>query len=217
MLQYQEVSKLLSKLPSGSMVIVEVITPAGQKVKFKSCFIGFMPDKFVLIQTPDLNKNRKLASVLLDSSKCTLRGLSEGQEGAVVAFNSVIKSSVRVPGPMMVLQIPETVAIQPLRKVNRIDTSIEVDIQIDKYHWQGTIDNISSHGCLLRFNKTQNIDIEQTNQVELTITDSQYNDVDDLNATICNIKNLKTSVSIGVEFCKQSKRSATRLLNQVLL
>ena len=198
------------------MVIVELMTPAGQKIKFKSCFVGFMPGKFVLIQAPDLNKNRKLANMLQDSVKCTLRGLSEGQEGAVVAFNSSIKSSIRVPGQMLVLQMPDTVVIQPLRKVNRIDTNIEVSIQIDKYLWQGSIENLSAHGCLLSFIKTQEINIEQNHQVELTITDSQYSDVEELSATICNIKNLQQTVSIGVEFCEQSKRSATSLLNQVL-
>ena len=216
MLEQADPNKQLSQLPPGSIVVVEVSTPAGQRTKFKSHFIGFYPKKFVLIQMPDLSKNRKLASFLHDKTKCTVRGLSEGQAGLVIAFNSVIKHTIKMPAPMLVMQLPAKVALQSLRKVSRIDTEISINIQIDKYYWQGQLLNLSALGCLISFTKTQEIDISDSKSVKITIADSNYHCEGEFIADICNVKTSQQTVELGVAFVEQSKKAATRLLNQVL-
>ena len=217
MVNLNDVTKQLSKLPPSSMVIVEIATPAGQKIKFRSVFIGFMPEKFVLIQMPDLNKHRKISQFLIDKAKCTVRGLSEGIEGAVIAFTSLLKSQLKLPAPMLVLQIPTKVELQSLRKVSRVETEIDVDIQIDKYLYNGNMLDISAFGCLISIIKSQDIQISQTNKINVNVTDSKYNGVDEIKGTICNVKHQAQTIELGVAFDQCSRSCATRLLNQVML
>ena len=217
MVNFDDVTRQLSKLPPSSMVIVEVSSPAGQKIKFRSVFIGFMADNFVLLQMPDLSKNRKLASLLTDKAKCTVRGLSEGIEGAVIAFNSVLKNILKIPAPMIVLQIPKKVELQSLRKVSRIETEIAVDIQLDKYLYSGTMLDLSAFGCLVSIMKTQEINIDQTNKINVIVTDSKYNGVEELKGTVCNIKQQSQTVELGIAFEDCARSCATRMLNQVML
>lgn len=217
MVNFDDVTRQLSKLPPSSMVIVEVSSPAGQKIKFRSVFIGFMPDNFVLLQMPDLNKNRKLASLLTDKAKCTVRGLSEGIEGAVIAFSSVFKNMLKSPAPMIALQIPKKVELQSLRKVSRIETEIAVDIQLDKYLYIGTMLDLSAFGCLISIPKTQEINIDQTNKVSVIVTDSKYNGVEELKGTVCNIKQQSQTAELGIAFEDCARSCATRMLNQVML
>lgn len=217
MVNLDDVTRQLSKLPPSSMVIVEVTTPAGQKVKFRSVFIGFLSNKYVLLQMPDLNKNRKLAIFLNSKTKCTVRGLSEGIEGAVIAFNSVIQSQLKTPSPMMVLQIPAKVELQSLRKVSRIETEIAVDLQLDKYLYSGTMLDLSAFGCLVSIIKSQDINVDQTNKVNLIVTDSKYNGVEEIKGTVCNVKQQAQTVELGIAFDDCARSCATRMLNQVML
>lgn len=46
----------LSLLHAGSTINIDIITPAGQRGKFRTTFIGYLPKKYVLIQFPDINK-----------------------------------------------------------------------------------------------------------------------------------------------------------------
>jgi hypothetical protein len=53
----------LSLLHAGSMVTIEIITPAGQRAKFRTTFIGYLPKKYVLIQFPDINNSVILLNI----------------------------------------------------------------------------------------------------------------------------------------------------------
>ena len=46
----------LGLLQSGSTITIDIATPAGQKAKFRSTFIGYLPKHYVLVQFPDANK-----------------------------------------------------------------------------------------------------------------------------------------------------------------
>ena len=71
----------LSLLHGGSMITLEIITPAGQRAKFRTTFIGYLPQKYILVQSPDLNKLGNFAKYLIQGMGVTVRGLIEGHEG----------------------------------------------------------------------------------------------------------------------------------------
>ncbi|MCI2282914.1 hypothetical protein L3081_05310 [Colwellia sp. MSW7] len=51
----------LALLHAGSLVTIDIATPRGQRGKFRTTFIGYLPKKYVLIQFPDSGKLGKFS------------------------------------------------------------------------------------------------------------------------------------------------------------
>ena len=217
MVDFSEATKLLRKLSVSSNVVVEVITPVGQKTKFKTVFVGFVPEKYVLLQMPDLSKAPKLAYYLSDKNKCTVRGVSEGIEGSVIGFHSKVNRCLKIPLPLLMIDMPMRVQQQSLRKVSRIDTKIQVDVLIDNNLWQGEIRDLSSQGCLVQIGKTESTNWLKDTTIRLLITDYQYKNRDEIFGYICNVKRQMQTVELGLAFAEESKTVIARLVNEVML
>ena len=112
----------LALLNAGTPVTIDIATPAGQKAKFRTTFIGYLPKQYVLIQFPEASKLGKFSHYITQGAGITVRGLIEGHEGAVVAFISTVKQTLQIPSRIMVLDFPHTVTLQNLRSSVRIDT-----------------------------------------------------------------------------------------------
>ena len=54
----------LALLHAGSMVNIDITTPAGQRAKFRTIFIGYLPKKYVLIQFPESTKLGKFSQYI---------------------------------------------------------------------------------------------------------------------------------------------------------
>ena len=54
----------LALLQAGSTVSLDIVTPAGQRGKFRTPFIGYLPRKYVMIQFPDATKLGNFAILL---------------------------------------------------------------------------------------------------------------------------------------------------------
>ena len=66
----------LALLHAGSTVNIDISTPAGQRAKFRTIFIGYLPKKYVLIQFPEANKLGKFSQHLVQGTAVTVRGLN---------------------------------------------------------------------------------------------------------------------------------------------
>lgn len=217
MINFDAITKQLSKLPPSSVVVVEVASPVGQKVKFRSIFIGFVPERFVLLQMPDVSKNRRLVNFLVDNAKCTVRALSEGIEGAVIAFNTHIKSLLKTPAPMLVMQIPEKVALQSLRKTTRIETNIDIELFVSKLFYSATMIDLSAYGCLISIDKTLEVNVRVAANIKVKILDKSFQNVDEIKGTIRNIRNQPHAIELGIAFDDTEQLLGKQLLDQVLL
>ncbi len=49
-------SRNLAYLKAGAPIIIDLSTPAGQKKRFSTTFIGYLPKKYVLVEFPDTGK-----------------------------------------------------------------------------------------------------------------------------------------------------------------
>ena len=112
----------LALLNPGAIVTLDMSTPAGQRGKFRSSFIGYMPKNYVLVQYPDSSKLGSFSQYIAQGMGVTVRGLIEGHEGAVVAFVSNVKQTIQIPSRIIVLEFPREVSLQNLRSSMRIDT-----------------------------------------------------------------------------------------------
>ncbi len=203
----------LGLLHAGAMVTIDIVTPAGQKSKFRTTFIGYLPKQYVLVQFPDANKLGNFSKHIVQGNTITVRGLIEGHEGVIVAFVTKIKQTIQMPSRIMVLSFPQTVTLQNLRSSVRIDTQIVAKIKIDDTYWQTTINNLSINGCHLHINNGEKLILAENKKIEIIVEDFQGASDIKLDADICNIKQLNSGLSFGVKFHETSKVQVTNLLH----
>jgi hypothetical protein len=207
----------LGLLQSGSAVTIDISTPAGQKGKFRSVFIGFLPKQYVLIQYPDSNKLGNFSQFITKGSGITVRGLIEGSEGSVVGFISNVKQTLQIPSRMIVLDFPRSVSLQNLRSSMRIETEINAKVNIANEYWSAIITNVSVTGCQVFVNDGDSLIMEKNKEIEIII--ESYLDLHDIKmqAEICSIKALSSGVTLGVQFYEKSKTSVTKLLQHAVI
>ncbi len=209
-------SRNLGLLQAGAIVTVDISTPAGQKKKFRSVFVGYLPKQYILIQFPEASKLGSFSQYITQGTGVTVRGLIEGHEGAVVAFVSNIKQTVQMPSRLMVLDFPKSVSLQSLRSSIRIDTEIKAKVKVDKEYWQATITDLSINGCHLDISDGEALVLADDKTVEIIIEDFQGLQNIKVTAMICNVKQQTSGVSFGVKFLPESKKSVTSLLHHAV-
>jgi c-di-GMP-binding flagellar brake protein YcgR len=207
----------LGLLQSGSTITIDIATPAGQKAKFRSTFIGYLPKRYVLIQYPDANKLGNFNNYIVQGAGITVRGLVEGHEGAVVAFVSNVKQTLQIPSRIIVLEFPKTVSLQSLRSAMRIDTDIIAKIKIAKEYWQANIVDISINGCQVLINNGESLVMEKDKSVELIVEDFEGEGNLKFIAEICSYKSQVNAICVGLKFNEKSKESVIKLLHHEVI
>ncbi len=207
----------LALLHPGSVVTLDMTTPAGQRGKFRSTFIGYLSKNYVLVQYPDSSKLGNFAQYIAQGMGVTVRGLIEGHEGAVVAFLSSVKQTIQIPSRIIVLEFPREVSLQNLRSSMRIETYIKAKIKIKDEYWTSVISDISVSGCQLLINNGEKLTLTDDKPVEIIIEDFQGLSNLKLVAEICNSKIQSDGVMLGVKFSESSKGEVTKLLQQAVM
>jgi len=208
----ERLKRNMGLMQAGSSVVIDISTPAGQKAKFRTTFIGYLPKQYVLIQSPETSKLGNFGQYLKQGAGVTVRGLIEGHEGAVVAFISSIKQTLQIPSRILVLDFPKTVSVQNIRSSVRIDTDIDSKIRAGKEYWQASIVDISVKGCQLVVNQGDKLALASGNEIELIIEDFQGLTNLKLKAEICNSKSVVDGISMGLKFAENTKDSVTKLI-----
>jgi c-di-GMP-binding flagellar brake protein YcgR len=206
----------LSLLQAGATITFDIATPAGQRGKFRTCFIGYLPKQYILVQYPNLDRLGKYASHIKQGLNVTVRGLIEGHEGAVVAFTSQIRQTIQLPSKIIVLDFPEQVILQSLRNSIRIDLNINSVVAINNERWRASIHDISISGCQIFVHNGEQLVLTNDSQIEIAI--EEYLNLYSLKflAVICNVKQLSNGVSLGVKFLEQSKDEVKQLLHSAI-
>ena len=212
----KRLNRNLALLHAGSTVTIDIATPAGQRGKFRTTFIGYLPKHYVLIQFPDLTKLGKFSQYLNQGASVTVRGLIEGHEGAVVAFVSQVKQTLQLPSRIMVLDFPRSVTLQHLRSSIRIDTDIGAKVKIDDAYWQTTIMDLSITGGQLSILNGDKLALAENKTVEIIIENDDAIENVKLQATICNLKQQHDGLSFGVKFNDKSVSQVSELLLQAM-
>ena len=207
----------LALLQAGSTVSLDIVTPAGQRGKFRTPFIGYLPKKYVMIQFPDAAKLGNFANFITPGTSITVRGLIEGHEGSVVAFVTTVTKILQAPSRIIVLEFPKTVTLQSLRSSLRIDTDIDAKIKVDNEYWKSTIRNISIHGCQISVVNGESLSLSADKNIDVIVEDFQGMNNINLSAIICNIKSQLDGVSLGVKFDLNDKDSVIRLVQHAVI
>lgn len=212
----ERLNRHLGLLHAGATVTIDVITPAGKKGKFRTCFIGYLPKQYVLIQYPERSKLGGFAQYISQGTNITVRGLIEGHEGAVVAFVSPVRQTLQIPSRIMVLEFPKTVSLQSLRSTIRIDTDITAKIKVKQDYWQAAILDLSVKGCQLAVANGDSLLLNKDEYIEIVIEDFHGKSNVKLNAKICNVKPQVDAIAIGVQFDDKDKENVVSLIQAAL-
>ncbi len=206
----------LGLMQAGSAVTIDISTPAGQKGKFRSTFVGYLPKQYVLLQFPESNKLGDFGQYIVQGAGVTVRGIIEGQEGSVAAFVTTIKQTLHIPSKLMVLDFPKNLTMQSLRKSIRIETDIQAKVRIDKNFWQGMITDLSLNGCQLLIDNGETLNLVKDKSIDIVV--ENFLDLKNLKLAgqICSIKPVMNGVSLGVKFNETSKDSVVKLLHHVV-
>ena len=207
----------LAFLKAGAPITIDISTPAGQKRKFNTFFIGYLPKKYVLIEFPETTKLGNFSQYIGQGTVITVRGLIEGRDGAAVAFISSVRQTLQIPSRIMVLDIPTSVKLQQLRSSVRIDTRILAKVRIDDVYWQTTMTNISVDGGQLDIINGEKLVLAEDKIVDIVVETSEGENNLKLNAIVCNIKQQVDGLSFGVKFNQVNKQQVIELLYQALV
>ncbi len=206
----------LGLMQAGSTVSIDIATPAGQKGKFRSTFVGFLAKQYVLIQFPESNKIGNFGQFITQGAGVTVRGLIEGNEGSVAAFISTIKQTVQLPSKLIVLDFPNSISVQSLRKSIRIDTDIQSKVRIEKNFWQGMISDLSINGCQLKIDNGEEISLINDKAIDIVIESFSELSKLKLAGQICSTKQIPNGISLGIKFNEANKSAVTKLLHHII-
>lgn len=212
----QSTVRNLSYLQAGTAITIDIRTPAGQKKKFATHYIGFLPNKYVLVELPDSTRLGNFSQYITQGTVVTVRGLIEGREGAAVAFLSTIKQTLQIPSRIMVLDTPNKVMVQHLRASIRIDTQITVQVKIDDNFWKATLVNLSVDGGQLDIENGEELVLAEDKVIDISVEAGPGEKSIKLNASICNIKQQVNGLSFGVKFNEVGKEQVVALLHRAL-
>jgi len=212
---FTRLNRGLGLMQTGSVVTIDIATPAGQKAKFRSVFLGYLPKKYVLIQFPESTKVGNFGQFITQGAGVTVRGLLE-QEGSVAAFVSVIKQTLQIPSKLIVLEFPKTLTIQTLRKSIRIETDIQTKVKIENNLWQAMVTDISINGCQLLIENGDELALIKDKSIDLVVENLSGLDNLKLTGLICSIKPVVNGISLGVKFSDESKPSVVKLIHHVV-
>jgi len=213
----EEITKSLSMLISGSSIVVELSLLSSKKIKFKSIFVGFLPNKFILIQLPNLTNDTELSSNIKQGVACTIRSLVEGKEGSVIAFITSIEQIVKIPAKMLVLNIPKKVALHNLRKSTRIEAQLNIETIIDNKTIKGSLTNISKDGCLVKIKTDQKLNKVEGDILQFSIPDKSFEEFTSIEGKICNIKTTSKFDNIGIKFETGTSELIKNLLMKIIM
>lgn len=206
----------LALLQAGAKITIDITTPAGQKNKFITTLIGYLPKQYVLVQFPDSSKLGNFAQYLNQGTAVTVRGLIEGHEGSVVAFVSSIKQTIQLPSKIIVLDFPRTVSLQSLRSSIRIDTEIFCKIKMANELWDSTIRDVSINGCQLFVENAEQLLLSKEKSTTIVIDKFQTLSNLNLEAVICTIKPSGSGIAMGLQFDESSKEQVIKLLHNTV-
>ncbi len=212
----ERLSRNLGLLQAGAKVTIDISTPAGQKSKHRTTFIGYLPKQYILIQYPDANKLGNFAQYLKQGAGVTVRGLIEGHEGAVVAFVSTITQTLQIPSRIIVLSFPKSVSLQSLRSSMRIDTDIVTKVKAGNEYWQASMMDVSINGCQIFVGEGEKLVLANDKKMEIVIEDFQGLSNLKLLAEVCNSKQVSSGISLGLKFLPESKAAVTKLLHHAV-
>ncbi|XQW86433.1 PilZ domain-containing protein [Thalassotalea piscium] len=209
-----EITDVFELLP-GKILDVQLNHPV--PVRLKLPLIGYVMGKYIILKYPTVAKETDFKDVLTEGNVAIVRYLLEGDQGKCFAFRATIRNVTKLPDKFLILNYPKRIENRQLRMHQRVMTHLPAAIAITEAdesvnQIQGMIIDISLKGCGFTF-KAPN-DTVEVNKRDVTILVKYASDeLISIPAKVCNSRNHKGKVSVGIQFFDGDKRVASLLEN----
>jgi len=190
---------IISQLPTGSTVDIEVVMPAGSK-RSKTEFVGYMSRQYIILNYPSAQRLGAALDYVKEGTYVVVRAVLEQGDGQIIAFKSMIKAVTTHPTKLIFLFLPRVVQSYQLREQVRIPTLIPAVFQTSDHSEIGVIKDISLSGLQFDLHCDDvcpNTDLKERD-CEILLEGKQ-NQQFKFNGEICRVKQKEGLVMLGIK------------------
>lgn len=209
-----EITDVFELLP-GKVLDVQLNHPV--PVRLKLPLIGYVMGQYIILKYPPIVKDTDYEDVLTEGNVAIVRYLLEGDQGKCFAFRATIRNVTKRPDKFLILNYPDRIENRQLRMHQRVMTHLPAAISVTEAdestnQIQGMIVDISLKGCGFTF-KAPNNTVEVNKRDVVVLVKYANDDVIKIPAKVCNSRNDKGKVSVGIQFFDGDKQVASLLEN----
>ena len=190
-------------------------------LRLKLALVGYELGKYILLKYPRVTNTSEYKDVLVEGNIIIVRYLMEGNKGECFAFRSAIKYISTYPEKILFLEYPNKIENRQLRTQQRTSIHIPAVIMIEEdennkeMKISGTICDISLKGCGFLFRSKSSSTNVNKRRVYVCLQSPAGVDMK-LSAHVCNSRNEKGVVSVGIQFLEADRR-LPELLEQLFI
>ena len=191
------------ELQPGKTMDLQINHPV--PVRLKLILIGFEIGKYILLKYPKVTSTSEYKDVLIEGNVMIVRYLMEGNKGECFAFRSTIKHITIYPEKFIFLEYPKKIENRQLRTQQRTSIHIPAFIMIEEdennkeMRIKGAISDISLKGCGFSFKSKSSTTNVNKRKVFMCLQGPDGDEMK-LSAQVCNSRNEKGVVNVGIQF-----------------
>ncbi|MEZ9540030.1 PilZ domain-containing protein [Shewanella sp. 10N.286.51.B8] len=185
------------------------------KPLFKLIGIGYLPQQYLFIQYPNADKIGKFCQFFVKDVPVTVRGLIEGHEASVIAFQATIKQTLSTPVKMLVLNFPDIMVIHNLRSAKRVLTELPCKVTFKDQQLEATMTDVRLSDCHINIINGGLDTLAASSTITVTINDDDNEDKEACLSVTCKICNLKPFVR-GVEFGGEFEADQASIIESII-
>lgn len=198
----------------GTEASLEIVTPLGQRLNFKSNFIGFDDQQHIFFTMPRLQKT-EYEEFFMQGFNVDIEGISEQGEGALVRFRTRIEHVVYRPIQLLVFPLPQQAKLVLLRNEVRYELKLPGDIQLSNRKLRVVLTDVSSGGCGFSFDAiSPEFDVDT--KIVLEVINGSNGDTYALSGAVKNCRKKRGKQNYGVVFDEPGKANCRRLLSNLI-
>lgn len=198
-----EKSPQLFELQPGKNLDLQINNPVPLRLKLP--LIGYELGKYIILKYPRTTNKSEYKDVLVEGNVLIIRYLMEGSKGECFAFRSTIKSVTQFPEKMLFIEYPKKIENRQLRTQQRTSIHLPAFITLEdsgegkSTEINGVIGDISAKGCGFSF-KTKSVNAKVNKRDIFVCLQSPTDGEVKIPARVCNSRNDKGTVSVGIQF-----------------
>lgn len=190
-------------------------------LRLKLALVGYELGKYILLKYPRVKSSSEYKDVLVEGNVIIVRYLMEGNKGECFAFRSAIKYISTYPEKLLFLEYPKMIENRQLRMQQRASIHIPAFIMIEEdennkgMKINGVISDISLKGCGFLFKSKSSSTNVNKRKIYIYLKNPAGVDMK-LLAQVCNSRNDKGIISVGIQFLEDDDR-LPELLEQLFI
>ncbi|MDA0148965.1 flagellar brake protein [Vibrio sp. LaRot3] len=201
----------LTMIDHGSELNIEIVTPVGTTYRGKSLFIGTHSNRMILLELPKVSDDQ-LEYFFQEGFWATIHAISPRGEGAILQYRSQILHIVKAPVAMMLMSIPQTMQVTPLRNEPRYEVALEAKAHTMNHRIDCEIRDLSKSGCMyITPSLSRPFKVGELIELHL-ITNKEHKSFEPLFGIVCNARQSGHKRQYGVKFDQRGKANAKALL-----